>query len=222
MNVAFVCRTDGRREHIEQTVQSVMDHVKTKFTYGVIVDDSGDDSYCAWLRETFPFLEILHHTERRGLGGCFKSALEVVAGTDATHLFAVEDDTPILADISLAAMADVLDANGKLSQLMLMRPPFNVEEIAAGGVYQLTPDAFTERTDGTHHWVTHEKWFGYQPFLCKRSIVDFMLAHPSDYLELGVTTPLKDAGYNFGYWGGLNDEPLCNHVGVTRHPNYRW
>ena len=223
VNVAFTLRCDGRQQYIEHTVQSILDHVRAPhFTYGVIVDDSGDADYAAWLDKTFPFLERLHHPERRGLGGCFKSALEVVLGTDADWAFMVEDDTPILRDVILTPMADVLNSNPSLSQLMFMRPPFNSEEIRAGGVYQLNPDAFIERTNGTERWVEHDRWYGFQPHLTSRRVIECIVANAIDFLELGVTDALKPAGYHFGYWGALTDPPLCDHAGQARSTGYRW
>lgn len=223
MNVAFVLRCDGRRDFIERTVQSVSDHIKApRFSYGVIVDDSGDADYAAWLDETFPFLECLHHPQRLGLGSCFQSALNVVLGTDADYAFMVEDDTPILRDVILTPLADVLNTDPQLAQLMFMRPPFNDEEIAAGGVYQLTPDEFTEHNDGTSRWVTHNRWFGFQPSLVPRDVIELMATKATNFLELGVTEPLKEAGYHFGYWGGLDDAPYCDHVGTMRSAGYHW
>ena len=94
MDVAFILRTDGRREFIEKTIQSVEQHIRAPhFAYGVIVDDSGDPDYWSWLDTTFPFLECVHHPERRGLGGCYKSSLDVFLGTDADFLF---QSSPIL------------------------------------------------------------------------------------------------------------------------------
>ena len=222
MNCILTLRCDGRREYVERTVASVNEHIAMPFEHRIIVDDSGDLTYATWLDATFPDFECIHHASRLGLGGCFQSMLEVATGTDADYLFAVEDDTPIIGHIALQDMATVLDANESISQLMLQRPAFNAAEIAAGGVYQLTPDLFTEQTQGTHQFVTHEKWFGFQPFLCKRSVADFILANANNFLELGVTEPLKMAGYKFGYWGGLNDAPLCEHAGTTRSSGYRW
>lgn len=223
MNVAFILRCDGRREYIEQTVQSVIQHVKApRFTYGVIIDDSGDPSYASWLDETFPFLECLHHPQRLGLGGCFRSALEVVMGTDADYAFMCEDDIPLLSDTILTPMADILDAHPNLAQLMLMRDPVNTEEIAAGGVYQLTPDEFTECTNGTDYFVTHKRWFGFNPHLIKRTVIEHILANATNFLELGVTDALKPVGYQFGYWGRISDPPRCQSIGVTRSSGYRW
>ena len=224
MNVAFVLRCDGRKTHIEHTVQSVRDHIKKPFffSHGVIIDDSADTSYATWLDTTFSELECLHHPERLGLGGCFRSALEVITGTNAEYGFLVEDDTPLLGDIDLTAMAAVLDANPLLSQLMLQRPAFNTEEIAAGGVYALNPNDFTERSDGPHAWVEHSRHYGFQPHLVKRNVIECMFANATNFLELGVTEVLKPAGYTFGYWGGINDPPLCEHTGNQRSSGYRW
>jgi hypothetical protein len=135
----------------------------------------------------------------------------------------VEDDTPLLSDIDLDQMASVLWTYPYLSQLMLMRPPFNTEEIAAGGVFQLTPNEFTEYSDdGQRAWVVHDRWYGFQPNLTPRPVIELMLTKSSNFLELGVTEALRSAGYRFGYWGRINDAPRCDHIGHVRSSGYRW
>lgn len=223
MTYALTIRCDGRREYIEHTVESVRQFITPEFSDKFIVDDSGDSEYAAWLDVTFPDFDCIHHVERTGLGGCFRAALEVVtAKPNVDYVFMVEDDTPLLSAIDLDAMAAVLLAHPVLSQLMLMRPPFNAEEIAAGGVFQLTPGEFTECSDSTHVWTEHNRWYGFQPNLTPRKVVECMLATPNDYLELGVTEVLKAAGYRFAYWGGISDPPRTAHVGYVRSAGYRW
>lgn len=223
MKFALTLRCDGRRDYIEQTVESVNKYVRPHFSDRIIVNDSGDEKYADWLESTFLDFRCIHHKTRSGLGECFRASLEaVVSLTDADFAFMVEDDTPILAAIDMDAMAVVLSNHQNLSQLMLMRPPFNDEEIRAGGVYQLTPSEFHEKTDGTHTWVEHDRWFGFQPNLCSRQVIEYALAHATNFLELGVTDALKTAGYRFGYWGALSDTPKCAHVGHIRSAGYRW
>lgn len=223
MNVAFILRTDGRREYIEQTIASVEKHVRAPyFSHGIIIDDSADSDYAAWLEATFPNFDCVHHPERLGLGGCYKSSLDMFLYTSDEWLFQIEDDTPVIGDVILTPLADVLNANESLSQLMFARPPFNQAEINAGGVFQQNPHAFTERTNGTDKWIEHSLHFGFQPALIPRRVVEYVVQHADNFLELGVTDPLKAAGYNFGYWGGLTDPPLCDHVGRVRTQNYRW
>ncbi len=225
MTVAFVLRTDGRRQYIEETIASVDRFVNdnVKFDSGYIVDDSGDEEYADWLRETFPYLTVVHHPERRGLGECFKSALETFMASKADLCFMVEDDTPLIGEIDLAEMASVLQPRTNLAQLMLMRPPFNTEEIAAGGVYAMTPGDFIECGDAAgHRWVEHHRHFGFNPFLCTQDVARYILMTATNFLELGVTEPLKAAGFKFGYWAGLNDPPLCSHAGTQRSDGYRW
>lgn len=220
MTVALTIRCDGRREYLERTVKSIYDHTTEPFIAKFIIDDSGDLDYQAWLDATFPEFVCIHHDARQGLGACFQSALAM--SVDADYGFFVEDDTPLLGYVDIAGMAIVLQSNPSLSQLMLMRPPFNTEEVAAGGVYQMTPGDFTECTDGLFTWVEHDKWYGFQPNLTPAHAISVMLSEASNFLELGVTDALKPAGYNFGYWGGLHDAPLCNHDGTVRSSGYRW
>lgn len=220
----FTIRVDGRRQHIEETMASVERFIRdnVKFDAGYIIDDSGDPEFQSWLRETFPWLTLVAHPERSGLGGCFQSMLETFVASGCDYVFAVEDDTPLIGEIDLADMAAVLQSRSNLAQLMLMRPPFNTEEIAAGGVYAMSPDDYIERTDDVHTWVEHERHFGFQPFLATRDVAQYVLDSATNFLELGVTEPLKAAAFTFGYWGGLNDPPLCSHAGLVRSSGYRW
>lgn len=224
MNVCFTVRVDGRRQYIEDTVTSVDRFVNTSvyFDQGYVIDDSGDPEFAAWLDETFPYLAGIHHPERLGLGGCFKSMLETFIASGCDYVFAVEDDTPLIGDIDLTDMAAVLQPRSNLAQLMLMRPPFNTEEVAVGGVYAMSPDDYTERSDNVHTWVEHERHFGFQPFLATRDVARYVLDNATNFLELGVTEPLKAAAFKFGYWGGLSDPPLCSHAGRVRSGGYRW
>lgn len=222
MNAVLTLRCDGRREYIVNTVQSIFTHVTNGFTQKFIIDDSGNEDYARWLDATFPQFDCIHHAERRGLGGCFKSSLETILTTSADYAFMVEDDTPLIADIDLEAMARVLYEHPNLSQIMLMRPPFNEEERRVGGVYQMTPNEFTEQTDGTNTWVEHARWYGFQPNLSPRNVIQFMVEKATNFLELGVTEPLLAANQRFAYWGGLNDAPMCSHDGLVRSNGYRW
>lgn len=222
MTTTLTVRCDGRRDYLRETIQSARDHIDPGFDNRIIVNDSGDPDYALWLENTFHDFRFIHHSERRGLGGCFKSALETTLDSGADYGFFMEDDTPLLVDLDVAAMARVLDTNTHLSQLMLMRPPFNDQELAAGGVYQVTPDEFTECTDGRNVWVEHDRWYGFQPNLVPRGVIETVLVRAENFLELGVTDALRPLGYRYGYWGGLNDPPMCAHVGYVRSEGYRW
>jgi hypothetical protein len=201
-------------------VQSIRAHTNVPFVEKIIIDDSGDLAYQLWLDDTFPEFTRIHHPERQGLGACFQSALLAVMSTDADYGFMVEDDTPLLGYVDIDGMSIVLQSHAYLSQLMLARPAFNDAEIAAGGVFQQTPDDFTECTNGLWTWIEHQKWYGFQPHLAPRHIIEDILDLATSFLELGVTVALPS--YKFGYWGGLDDPPLCAHTGTQRSANYRW
>ena len=213
---------DGRPQYLPETIAALEKHVHPLDDI-VVIDDSADIGYAQMLESSYPQLDgFVHHSERRGLGGAVKSAWEVALDRGAEYVWRQEDDCPVTADIDLNELAAVLDSNPHCAQLMLMRPPFNSEEINAGGVYALNPHLFTEQTDGTHRWVEHDSLYGFQPNLTPRSVIEYALEHCTGFLELDVTAALLPAGYRFGYWGGLDDPPMCVHAGVTRSSGYRW
>ena len=134
---------DGRVGYLTETIAALEKNVHPLDEI-LLVDDSADIGYAQMLESSYPELDgFVHHPERRGLGGAVKSAWEVALNHGADYVWRQEDDCPVTADIDLNELATVLDRNQHLSQLMLMRPPFNTEEINAGGVYALNPHLLT-------------------------------------------------------------------------------
>src|ERR1700683_2449805 len=89
---AIVFVTDGRGHYLEQAIASVQEKLRGDFTHPFIIDDSGDRSYWSWLDEKYPHFQIMHHPERRGLGGAVRSAWETVLTTTADYVVHWEDD----------------------------------------------------------------------------------------------------------------------------------
>lgn len=178
-----------------------------------IVSDAGDDRYADWLDETYGRhgWTVIAHLERCGLAAAVDTAW-----TFAKHdmLFHVEEDFVFRAPVELAAMRDVLDTYPRLAQLCLLRQPWSPEEHAAGGILEMTPDAYSEQVMCGRLVVTHQRCFSLNPCLIPRPVLD--TGWPAGN-EAEQTARLVEAGWRFGYWG---NRPTVEHIGHQRSSSW--
>lgn len=222
MKSALVVITDGRRQYVTQCIESAQSNLKGDFSHLFIINDADDDAYAAFLEVQFPAFTIIHHDERRGLGGAVRSAWETALVTGADYIFHLEDDFIFNRKINVDKMIRLLHCEPHLAQVLLKRQPWNDEEIAAGNIIQAYPDEHTDHSCPSGNWVEHRRLFSFNPFIAPRHVLELALEKSADTLERGVTDALLAEGYSFGYFGKRDDEPRCHHIGDVRSQNYRW
>lgn len=222
MSMVFVLRCDGRRQYIQQAVESAYTMLAhADFDDLFIVDDSGDPEYGEWLDWNFPDFKCVHHLERRGMAAGVQTALEVVG--DAEYVFATEDDFVFTRTTNLEKMARILHCEPKLAQLSLKRQPVNSVEQAAGGFMQTSPGAFWDHSCESGNWVQHQTLFTFNPCLIpQRAVAAILDGTALNLLERGVTDSLLQQGFSFGVYGTIEDEPRVGHIGDVRSSGYRW
>lgn len=203
MNIALVVVSDGRDTYTEQSMGS-LGNLKTVFSHQRVVDDSGGTSGLAW---PSPW-EVVRHQSRRGLAAAVQSAWAGLP-SDITHVFHLESDFVVAEPVDVEAMADTLDANPALAQLVLKRQPGNPVEAAAGGIIETAPDEYIDR-DG---WVEHHRIFSLNPCLIPAPVVSE--GWPAGN-EAEQTARLLAAGWSFGFWGARHDPPRVIHIGTRR------
>ncbi len=206
--------TDGRREYMERTLASCQEMIP-EFA-PIIVDDSGDAEYAAWLDGLGA--QVVHHPERQGLAAAVRTGWTEALKTDAEFVWHHEDDFTLTMPVEIHAMARVLCLHPYLAQLVLKRQPWSEEEITAGGQIEVAPGDYVDR----HGFVEHGRLFSFNPCLIPRHVVELALQEPSDGLERGVTDTLTRHLYRFAYWGARDDPPRCHHIGEHRSAGYRW
>ena len=221
MTTALILRCDGRREYIEETVHSTITHLGA-FEHQIIIDDSGDADYGKWLDARFGGFNCVHHSERRGLSGCFKSACDVAIALGVDYVFSTEDDYAITSDLDLTAFIALLESQPHLAQVALKRTSYSPQEHAAGGIVEAYPHFYNERSAGGMTWLETDHLFVFSPSLIPRRVIECALANTDTFLEDNVTAALWANGYRSCYWGAMFDRPLCGHVGTTRSVGYRW
>lgn len=182
--------TDGRG-HVERTLPVAFEMLPT-FEQYVVVDD----------RE-----------HELGFAGAIAEGWSRVETDFVLHL---EDDFLIKEPVPLGRMIDVLEAQPNLAQLVLKRQPWNAEEREAGGIVELHPDDFRERSNGADLWTEHRRFWSTNPSIyssrwCERG-------WPQESHSEGLFTHrlLEDPEVRFAFWGAKFDSPLVEHIGVER------
>lgn len=209
--------TDGR-DHIYDTIPSALEHLKGPIGRKVIYDDSGDAVNQIRLMEAFPDFEVFQHPHgRQGFGGAIRFMWRLLAQGTNPYVFHLEDDFLFNRDIDLDAMCKVLASNAHLAQLALRRQPWNAEEREAGGIVELRPADYTERSGafGINRWLEHRNFFTTNPSLYRRSLC--CCGWPDDpYSEGKFGARLREDGYSFAFWGARDSGEWVEHVGRER------
>lgn len=177
----------------------------------------------AWasLREMLPVtpdavVRIDDRDHKLGFDGAVREAWRQARDTRCDYVFHAELDFTYNQPIPLEPMIHVLDANACLSQMSLLRQPVNHEERAAGGIVQLNPDQYEERTDGIHVWTETTRFsFTTNPSVYHAGMcgLPWPDAPESEGKFSGL---LRELGFRTGIWGGKWDAPRVHHIGDER------
>lgn len=191
MTVCLLLIHDGRHDYLERTLASAQERLPA-FDQRVIVDDSRHEL---------------------GFAGAIRHGWDQI---ETDWVFHLEGDFTFNGNVPVAAMIELLERRSHLAQVALKRQPWNDEEKAAGGIVELHPDDFTERTDGHAVWTEHRRFFTTNPSvysarLCRRG-------WPQQPHSEGVFTHqlLRDPRLRFAFWGAKHAPPLVEHIGAVR------
>lgn len=211
-NYLLLVMTDGRKECISKTIPSALSEVEGPIAHRFIYDDSGSDEYRHWLHTNFPTFDLIWKPTRQGFGGAINSAWDHILQYDFDYVFHLEDDFTFNRPVSLCEMAQVLEENPHLQQMALRRQAWSSEEIRAGGVVEMHPEAYEQKT----HWMEHRLFFTTNPSLYRRSLVE--RGWPNVPRSEGIFTLqlLENPEAKFGYWGQKTDKPWVTHLGAQR------
>jgi hypothetical protein len=201
---ALVLITDGRFDYLAECVRSLRENVDLGwFDRRVCVFDAAGGQ-----RLELPGFDVIHHEKRSGLAAAVRSGWEAVNG--AEFVFHVEEDFTFDEPVDLEGMSNVLYRRQHVAQMCLLRGPWSPEEHAAGGIVEMHPADYRQRSDlYGRYWLEHDRLFSLNPCLIPGHIVD--RGWP-DTNEAGFTEQLLCHGYRFAYWG--DGKPQVTHIGV--------
>lgn len=160
-------------------------------------------------------VEIDDRDHNLGFAGAIREGWRQVLETDAQFVWHHELDFTYNQPVPVAAMIDVLDAHPHLTQLALLRQPWNDEEKAAGSIYNLIRDWLHPATDGMHHWLEHQRPNTTNPSLWPRWVIErgWPTCQHSEGI-FGGDLLKSDPALRSAYWG--QGEELCVHIGDER------
>lgn len=139
---------------------------------------------------------------------------------DWDYVFHLEEDWRFDRPLSLARMIDVLDSDSLLAQVALRRHAVNPEERKAGGVVEMWPDEYVEKTLIDEGWASdyleHGLYFTTNPCVYRRDIVEHFDWPKGPACEAAFTTAVRDLGGRFALWGSRAGGPWITHTGTIR------
>jgi hypothetical protein len=216
--IPIIVLTNGRPDCFSKAIASVGKHL-LKIGNGLIVDDSGDDVYRAWLSEQYAVPVIPVGDGPCGYWKAMRRVWDVARDLDTDKIVFWEEDFIVHTDVDVEALADVLDSHPYLTQIALLRQPWFGNEVEVGGLIEALEaqgQTFTERTDDKHVWVEHRATFTGNPCVIPRRT--FEREWPEgDWSESRFGRLLfADEGARGAYWGRRTDPPLVEHIGHHR------
>lgn len=201
--------TNGRADCLARAVPSFTEALDGPIVRTVIVDDSGDPHYQAWIRLTFPGIDLVT-TPRRGFDAAYQTVWRTVAEYGHPWTFVIEDDFEATRPIDLTAMQAAMNERPELVQMALRRQAWFPAEIEAGGVVEQHPDDYTDTP--TH--LEHRRFITTNPALWRRSFITHHDWPKGSHSESRFASSVfREPDLVAGYWGQRSDEPWVIHDG---------
>lgn len=216
MKLLALCITDGRRDCIARTIPSLEAALDVEPDRRVIVDDSGDPGYRAFLERTFPHWELRAHGSRIGHAETMRDAWTIVDELDPELVLHVEDDFLFVEPLELEAMARILELRPPLCQIALRRQAWFPSELRAGGIVEKAPDDFEDRADGELRWLEHRRFFTTNPTLYRRDLVELGWPTGARSERRFGELVFADPDVRSGYFGAREEGPRVIHIGDER------
>lgn len=224
--IDLLITTNGRKQYIVPTVDSWKNFINSNVNKKMIIDDSGNQEYRQWLKETFPDFEIIGLGEKNmGFSYLLKTwttSLEF----ESEYMLILEDDFLLLEDIDLQNILKVLDTNTNLLEMTLKRQAWSGEEIAAGGMI--------ERIYKEEKFIQHDGWFTQKEFFTTNpSFINInrlreyakQIYQPDELIsegEFGSRIFKNNPDVLCAFWGNVFDPYKVEHIGHIRTGTYQW
>jgi predicted nuclease of predicted toxin-antitoxin system len=219
VSVPVIVLTNGRRDCITQTIPSISRHLSGTGDM-VVVDDSGDANFRAWLADAFPdALVTAVASDPAGYWRAMRTVWDIARGSGADACWFHEDDFVLNEDVDLTDLSHVLGKQPHLTQLALLRQAWFTNEIVQGGLIEALEaqgQRFEEHTDGQDHWVEHRACFTGNPCLIPRRTFERDWPEgPWSESRFGAEL-FRDPHARGAYWGRRTDPPRVEHIGHQR------
>jgi len=213
--------TDGRSEYLSQTVKSWETHSDIlKSKNKLIFDDSGDESYREYLRNTYTNYKIVPISENRvKINRAIHFAHQYIKSLNCSHTVWIEDDQILLLDINILNMIEIIERE-KLLQLSLVRAPFFYDELGDKNIIDtLTKNGWPMVDMGDY--TAHEVIFPLHPHVFPNRILDCKWQQDDDAVfceskfakRLFSLFPRTSDKLRLGFYGNKDSDPQNKHIG---------
>ena len=202
MRFTLVVTSHGRWEYLGRALEALDRVVGLDFFDRRIL--SLDGVFNEGERNVDGTFEILSTgPERQGLTANLAQAWGAL-NEDDEWVFHLEEDF-VIEDAPLVEMAETLDAFRNVANMVLLRQPWNQEEIRAGSILKTHRFMLTDMGG----WLQHEAGFWLNPNVASAALLRSL--QPG--VETSLTNQCRARRLTFGYWGGRDDPPRCWHIG---------
>lgn len=204
-----------RPEFLAATIESLRKSIDHGFHRKVLINDSGDAEYAAFLEDIYGdyFDQIISHKNNLGLSGSIRSLWSLAEELDVDYIWHQEGDFIFNENISIEHMIKILENDGFLAQVALKRQPCNVTELEHGGFMELNRDSYLYHAE--LNYLTHTNFFTLNPSLYPRWV--YKLGWENGWGEAEFSNMLFSNKFlKCGYLGSLVDPPKVLHIGDYR------
>lgn len=192
MRVCLLVLDDGREDYLERGMASARKFLPVERMQLVVIRD--DD-------------------HKLGFAGAIQEGWRLALGTGAEWIVHLESDFTFNRAVPLEDMISVM--GGHLTQMSLIRQPWNDEEKAAGGIVALHPDDFTSVSENGHTWLEHTRYWTTNPSVYPRWVAERGWPQmPFSEGVFGAELFGCDSKLRAGCWG--RGEEWVTHVGQVR------
>lgn len=223
MSILLCVATNGRRDTIERSIPSLAEHVHGPFTQLVILDDSGDRSYAYWLESCFGLGSEYGFEVRsggpRGYDGAYRWRMDHIAQSGTQWCFLHEDDFLYEQDVPLNSWIEIMEKRPSLLQISLKRQAWFPHEVAAGGIVEAKPEAFTDVVMDGWPMTTHKDYWTFNPTLFRTATAQEMRFPLGANSEWRFHVELMRRSRRKNYYalaGEKLSEPRVTHIGDER------
>jgi hypothetical protein len=190
----FLLIQDGRYDYAERTMASAKQMVP----------------------EPDHFVEIDDMAHEFGFAGAIAKGWRRVVETGADYVFHVEGDFTFNEPVPVRRMIALLERRPSLAQIVLKRQPWNREEKAVGGIVELHPDDFHQRTDRGDVFTEHRRFWSTNPAVYSAGFCHQGWPRVPESEGIFTHRLLEDPDVRFAFWGAKFDPPRVHHIGEHR------
>ena len=192
----------------------------------LLIDDLREDYLARCLESIGQFVghdfaanvTILDPDHELGFAGSVQEGWRQVLETGCEWVFHVEGDFVFNEPVEIERMIAVLRRHPHLTQMSLLRQPWNEAEKAAGGIVQQWPEDFHEVSESGDVWTETRRWVFttnpsvYSVEVCKRGFPD----PPEAEGRFGGEWLKEEPWRKSAFWGPKFGAPKVTHIGEHR------